>query len=254
MAPLPPAGSIGEPPATPGPDTEKAGGLPTQGARPAFVHYPGLGGRGLPCPASHHGRSGMGRQAVLRRRTFEYEGGMRGAFLSAAAHFPDPIDHAHARGCLRPTGDDFMRSTLDHERERHLRREQTEAERALWWRLRNRRLLGWKFRRQHRIGPYFADFFCLEAGLVIELDGSQHLEQIKNDASRTSYLLHAGFDVLRFWNDQVLHDTEAVLIAITIALAPHPPSAPSLRWHGEKEAPKRLNASPTTAASARRSG
>jgi very-short-patch-repair endonuclease len=147
-----------------------------------------------------------------------------------------------------------MRSTLDHERERHLRRAQTEAERTLWWLLRNRRLQGWKFRRQHRIGRYFADFACLEAGLVIELDGSQPLDCAVYDAARTACLKHAGFDVLRFRNDQVLRDTEAVLIAITIALAPHLPSAPSLRWHGEKEAPKRLSASPTTAASARRSG
>ncbi|CAN7417183.1 DUF559 domain-containing protein [Pseudoxanthomonas sp. LjRoot143] len=112
-----------------------------------------------------------------------------------------------------------MRSTLDHERERHLRREQTEAERALWWQLRNRRLLGWKFRRQHRIGRYFADFACLEAGLVIELDGSQQLDCVAHDAARTACLKRAGFDVLRFWNDQVLRETEAVLIAITIALA-----------------------------------
>jgi very-short-patch-repair endonuclease len=145
-----------------------------------------------------------------------------------------------------------MRSTLDHERERHLRREQTEAERALWWQLRNRRLLGWKFRRQHRIGPYFVDFACLEAGLVIELDGSQHLERTAQDAARAARLRREGFEVLRFWNDVLLSEMNVVLAAITIALAPHPPSAPSPRWHGENEAPKRLSASPTTAASARR--
>jgi len=131
-----------------------------------------------------------------------------------------------------------MQSVLDHERERRLRQEQTEAERVLWWQLRNRRLLGWKFRRQHRIGPYYADFACLEAGLVIELDGSQHLEQVRQDTLRIAHLQHEGFEVLRFWNDMVLRETQAVMMAITIALAPHPPSAPSPRWHGEKVAPK----------------
>ena len=131
-----------------------------------------------------------------------------------------------------------MRSTLDHERERHLRREQTEAERRLWWRLRNRRLQGWKFRRQHRIGPYFADFACLEAGLVIELDGSQHLKQGRYDRIRTEHLKHEGFDVLRFWNDDVLRETEAVLAAILTALAPHPPSGHLLPASREKETAK----------------
>ncbi|WP_334177770.1 DUF559 domain-containing protein [Pseudoxanthomonas sp.] len=130
-----------------------------------------------------------------------------------------------------------MRSTLDHERERHLRREQTEAERRLWWRLRNRRLQGWKFRRQHRIGPYFADFACLEAGLVIELDGSQHLERRQYDRTRTEHLKHEGFDVLRFWNDDVLRETDAVLAAILTALAPHPASGHLLPASGEKEKP-----------------
>ncbi len=129
-----------------------------------------------------------------------------------------------------------MRSTLDHEREHRLRREQTDAERTLWRQLRNRRLLGWKFRRQHRIGPYFADFVCLEAGLVIELDGSQHLDGVAYDAVRTARLRREGFGVLRFWNDLVLRETDAVLAAITIALAPHPPSAPCPRTRGEGEA------------------
>ncbi|CAN7262631.1 DUF559 domain-containing protein [Pseudoxanthomonas sp. LjRoot168] len=131
-----------------------------------------------------------------------------------------------------------MRSTLDHERERRLRHEQTDAEHALWWRLRNRRLQGWKFRRQHRIGPYFADFVCLEAGLVVELDGSQHLKQEQYDRTRTAHLKREGFEVLRFWNDDVLRETEAVLVAILTALAPHPPSGHLLPARGEKETAK----------------
>ena len=128
-----------------------------------------------------------------------------------------------------------MRSALDHERERRLRHEQTDAEHALWRQLRNRRLQGWKFRRQHRIGPYFADFVCVEAGLVVELDGSQHLEQPQYDRARTAHLKREGFDVLRFWNDDVLRETEAVLVAIIIALAPHPASVHLLPAGGEKE-------------------
>ena len=116
-----------------------------------------------------------------------------------------------------------MRSTQNHQRERRLRRDQTDAERLLWQHLRDRRLLGWKFRRQHRIGPYFADFACVEAMLVVELDGSQHLTQQRHDEVRTRFLQAQGYRVLRFWNDDVLRETDAVLTAITTALAPHPP-------------------------------
>ena len=116
-----------------------------------------------------------------------------------------------------------MRGKRNHGRERRLRREQTEAERVLWQRLRDRRLLGCKFRRQHRIGPYFADFACVEAMLVVELDGSQHLTQQRHDDMRTSFLEAQGFRVLRFWNDDALRDTATVLAAIATALAPHPP-------------------------------
>ena len=126
-----------------------------------------------------------------------------------------------------------MRRKTDHARQRQLRRDQTEAERVLWQPLRDRRLLGWKFRRQHRIGPYFADFACVEVRLIVELDGSQHLTQQRHDDARTSFLETQGFRVLRFWNDDVLRDTEAVLATIATALAPHPPSAPSPRRRGE---------------------
>ena len=117
-----------------------------------------------------------------------------------------------------------MREKTDHARARRLRRDQTEAERVLWQRLRDWRLLGWKFRRQHRVGPYFADFACAEGHLIVELDGSQHLAQRRRDHARTRFLETRGFRVLRFWNDDVLRDTADVLHAIIAALAPHPPS------------------------------
>jgi len=119
-----------------------------------------------------------------------------------------------------------MRGKHDHTRERTLRREQTESERALWERLRDRRLAGFKFRRQHRIGPYFVDFVCAEVRLVIEVDGSQHLDQIEYDTVRSQFLQAQGYRVVRFWNDEVLVRMDDVLDEIVRALrTPHPPAA-----------------------------
>ena len=103
-----------------------------------------------------------------------------------------------------------MRGKQDHSRERALRHDQTDAERHLWQALRNRRLEGFRFRRQHRIGPYYADFACTEASVVVELDGSQHLQQHEHDALRTACLQQRGYRVLRFWNDDVLRDLNGV--------------------------------------------
>jgi adenine-specific DNA-methyltransferase len=101
-------------------------------------------------------------------------------------------------------------------RARALRRASPDAERALWHRLRNRQLAGFKFRRQHPIGPFFADFACVEAGLVVELDGGQHFEPeaIEGDRRRSEALKRFGFDVLRFDDRQALSETEAVLNTI----------------------------------------
>ena len=119
-----------------------------------------------------------------------------------------------------------MRGKMDHSRERTLRRQQTQAELLIWQCVRNRRLHDFKFRRQHRIGPYFVDFVCLEAGLVVELDGSQHLEpgQQQSDLRRTGYLQQLGYRVIRFWDDEALRDTDKVLDEISRVLqaAPHP--------------------------------
>src|SRR5690349_4465532 len=97
------------------------------------------------------------------------------------------------------------------ERVRQLRRSSTEAEKLLWGYLRSRRLEGQKFRRQVWIGPYIADFLCVDAGLIIELDGSQHADRAAYDASRSAYLKERGLTVLRFWNNDVLSDIDAVL-------------------------------------------
>ena len=99
-------------------------------------------------------------------------------------------------------------------RARRLRSDSTDAERRLWRMLRNRNLDHYKFRRQHPIRGYFADFVCLDKRLIIELDGGQHAQQIARDAARTADLESAGFRVLRFWDNDVLTRPEAVLQTI----------------------------------------
>src|SRR5229473_8149064 len=91
------------------------------------------------------------------------------------------------------------------DRGRRLRAESTDGERKLWAHLRAQRCGGFKFRRQHRIGPYFADFCCVAPHLIIELDGSQHAEpeEERKAGSRAAYLNQQGYRVLRFWNEQV---------------------------------------------------
>jgi very-short-patch-repair endonuclease len=98
-----------------------------------------------------------------------------------------------------------------------LRKECTPAERKLWSRIRNDQL-GVTFRRQHAIGHYITDFCAPGKKLIIELDGSQHLEQKEYDEQRTRYLESQGYDVIRFWNNQVMDDVEGVILAINDAL------------------------------------
>ncbi|WP_449245250.1 endonuclease domain-containing protein [Desulfobacca acetoxidans] len=97
---------------------------------------------------------------------------------------------------------------------RHLRKNSTDAERLLWFNLRNRRLGAYKFRRQYNVGPFIVDFVCLEKKLIIELDGGQHAEMIEEDMKRTEFLLGRGYTVLRFWDNEVLKETESVLQVI----------------------------------------
>jgi very-short-patch-repair endonuclease len=102
-----------------------------------------------------------------------------------------------------------------------LRRNMTEAERKLWAHLRGRQLTGVKFRRQHQIGPYIVDFVAFEPKLIIELDGGHHALQLAEDDKRSDWLASNGFMVLRFWNDEVLQQTETVIQTITERLANH---------------------------------
>ena len=108
------------------------------------------------------------------------------------------------------------------DRARRLRRDQTEGERKLWARLRARQLCGVKFRRQHPIDPFFADFCCLEHRLVVELDGGQHAEQVETDRRRSAFLAGRGYRVLLFWDNEVTEDMDAVLERIAAVLSdPH---------------------------------
>ena len=120
-------------------------------------------------------------------------------------------------------------------RARGLRKSMTDAEHALWRVLRGKQLEGRKFRRQYPISGYVADFVCIEARLVIELDGGQHAEQVAYDARRTEDLRIAGYRVIRFWNNEGLENMDGVLEALYLALQPHP--NPPLQGRGGSEKP-----------------
>ena len=98
-----------------------------------------------------------------------------------------------------------------------MRRVPTSAENALWQRLRGGQVGGLKFRRQHAVGQFIADFYCVTAGLVIEVDGPIHAYQHARDAERQAYLEAMGLSVLRFSNDEVLSSIEQVLERIASA-------------------------------------
>ncbi len=99
-----------------------------------------------------------------------------------------------------------------------LRQQMTPAESELWGHLRALREKGIHFRRQHAIGPYVADFCAPGIHLVIELHGSQHLEQEEQDRERTAYLRAHGYEVIRFWNDQVMNNIQGVMQVIERAV------------------------------------
>ena len=150
------------------------------------------------------------------------------------------MSHAHPNP-LPPAGEGARQSgapnSLSRTRERArvrasaLRGRSTDAERALWHRLRDRRLAGHKFRRQHPIGPFFADFVCIERRLIVEIDGGQHFSEAGqgDDASRTAKLKALGFHVVRFDNRVVLTEMDAVLQSLQDSLTvghPHPNPLP----------------------------
>jgi very-short-patch-repair endonuclease len=108
------------------------------------------------------------------------------------------------------------------QRRRELRRNQTEAEKALWAHLRNKQFYGMKFFRQYSIGPYILDFYCPTMKLAVELDGGQHnrYESREYDVARSKYLKVQEVEVIRFWNHEVLLDMESVLSELGLKVTP----------------------------------
>jgi len=109
---------------------------------------------------------------------------------------------------------------------RRLRRHQTDAEQILWFRLRGRRLAGWKFKRQVPIDRFVVDFVCGDAKLIVELDGGQHADRTLQDEERTKTLEAMGYLVLRFWNNDVMRNIEGVLEEILNTLSQQSPEPP----------------------------
>ncbi|MBA4011461.1 MAG: endonuclease domain-containing protein [Phenylobacterium sp.] len=124
---------------------------------------------------------------------------------------------------------------------RSLRATQTNAEGYLWASLRNRQLGGWKWRRQVGVGPFIVDFLCIEAGLVIELDGGGHAERLEQDALRTAMLGAHGLRVIRFWNHGVFESREGVCDAILAACGGERSPHPTLSPEGRGKRPSRLH-------------
>jgi very-short-patch-repair endonuclease len=110
-----------------------------------------------------------------------------------------------------PLNSKFVDLSLQRDRARRLQNHQTDAERKLWQYLRARQLRSAKFRRQIPIGPIIADFCCVERRLIIELDGGQHAARAQAGRARTDCFAERGYRTLRFWNDEVLKNPEAVL-------------------------------------------
>jgi very-short-patch-repair endonuclease len=100
-----------------------------------------------------------------------------------------------------------------HDARKDLRNNITLEEQILWYKLKNKSL-GYKFRRQHSIGNFIADFYCYEKKLVIELDGGQHLDNMEHDQERTNYFESLGIKVTRFWNGDINKNLNGVLMKI----------------------------------------
>ena len=101
---------------------------------------------------------------------------------------------------------------------RHLRKNMTPEESLLWSRIRKKQIHGHRFRRQHPIGPYIVDFICLDARLVIEIDGGQHNQPTQQEQHRADYLMEQGFQALRFWNYEVRQELQTILEIIAQSL------------------------------------
>ena len=115
------------------------------------------------------------------------------------------------------------------ERARALRKDMTMAENRMWYFLRNKRLGGYKFLREYVIGNYIVDFICRDKKLILEIDGSQHMDAVVYDQVRTECLIANGYMVLRFWNNEVFNNIQGVLETVLSALNNVPPEKALIR-------------------------
>ena len=168
-------------------------------------------------------------------------GSERNRWLPHAINFPSPRGGGLGRGAFVPLSRDTgnMLRNIIHSPPRTfvyakaLRRSMTDAEKILWSKLRRRHLLGYRFRKQVPLGPYIADFFCVEELLIIELDGSGHAEQILYDEERESYFLRHHMRIIRFWNHEVFENLDGVLETIVDILQVLQPPLPLTPSRGE---------------------
>ncbi|MEW6678402.1 MAG: endonuclease domain-containing protein [Pseudomonadota bacterium] len=177
-----------------------------------------------PSPASGGGVRGEGQRGSAATPASASGGGVRGEGQrgSAATSASASGGGASQRPALAKA---LPKDILAYARD--LRGQQTDAEQLLWQILRAKRFLGLKFRRQHPVGRYILDFYCGELKLAIELDGGQHAEHQAYDQDRTRFLEEQGIHVLRYWNNQMLGETEAVLETIHQEVMGRRPSPPA---------------------------
>jgi len=145
---------------------------------------------------------------------------MKRRAMSEASKKPSPLAGEGAERRRREAGEGAYLHTASA---RKLRSRMTDAERKLWFSLRDRRFADFKFRRQVSLGPYIADFLCFTSRLVVEVDGGQHADSTQ-DAARDRWFAENDVRVLRFWNNDVLGNLEGVLTRLTDNLkdTPHP--------------------------------
>jgi very-short-patch-repair endonuclease len=147
------------------------------------------------------------------------------------AQSPNAADQSQLTGKSRRIPEALL------QRARELRQTQTPAEKILWECLRDRQLYDAKFRRQHNISQFIADFYCHAAKLVIELDGGIHDTQVERDRNRDEWMQANHINVLRFKNEQIVDELETVLIAIAQYLSPSPQPSPEGRGSRKEDRP-----------------
>jgi very-short-patch-repair endonuclease len=162
---------------------------------------------------------------------------------------PKPEQSAKPRP--RFGGGYYQQKNINHARD--MRKDLTPWELQLWLRLKSKQLGGYKFRRQQPIGRYIVDFVNIKNKLIIELDGSQHLDS-EDDKRRDAYLVKEGYRVLRFWNNDVNANIEGVLAAILSALESYPPPNRADRVEQKSNAGASRNLAPPQGGSYRARG